>query len=144
MTVTGRGSPPKGSDRIRSIVLTATCLVLAGATWAVWFAWDTLRDVDPATGDTSGPYEVWQGGGAAVTLLVLVVLFVRRLAVVDVVLAVSCGFTAGFAYSAAIDPEADGLYVVGAGLLLVVMLVATTLLALAARFVLRRQRSTTS
>ncbi len=118
--------------------------MLACATWVVWFAWDTLRDVDPTTGNTSGPYEVWQGVGAAVTLLVVVVLFVRWLAVVNVALAVSCGFTAGFTYSGATDPEADGLYVVGAGLLLVVMLIATTLLALAARFVLRRHRSTTS
>ena len=117
----------------RTVVLTVTCFLLAAATWAGWFGWDTVRDVDRGTGSSSGPYEVWQGVGAAITLLVVIIFFAPWLPTVDVALAVSLGFTAGFTYSGATDPEADGLYVVGAGMLLVVMLGATTVVAWAAR-----------
>ncbi|MCW2803572.1 MAG: hypothetical protein JWN06_1789 [Propionibacteriaceae bacterium] len=123
----------------RRLLLIAACLLAALAAWMAWFAWDTVRDVHPGTNNTTGPYELWQGVGAAVTLLILVVLAVRRLPVANVVLAVSVGFTAGFTYSGATDPEADGLYVIGAGMLLVVMVLATTVVALLARLVLSRR-----
>jgi hypothetical protein len=121
------------------LLLSAACLLAALATWMAWFGWDTVRDVHPGTNNTTGPYELWQGVGAAVTLLILVVLAVRRLPVANVVLAVSVGFTAGFTYSGATDPEADGLYVIGAGMVLVVMILSTTAVALLARLVLSRR-----
>jgi hypothetical protein len=125
----------------RTVVLTVTCFLLAAAAWAGWFGWDTARDVDPGTGSSTGPYEIWQGIGAAITLLAVIVLFVRWLPTVNVVLGVSVGFTAGFTSSGATDPEADGLYVVGAGILLLVMLLATTLAAWGARKAVgRRER----
>lgn len=117
----------------RTVVLTVTCFLLAAAARTGWFGWDTVRDVEPGTVSSSGPYEVWQGVGAAITLLVVIIFFAPWLPTVDVALAVSLGFTAGFTYSGATDPEADGLYVVGAGILLVVMLAATTAVAWAAR-----------
>ena len=122
----------------RTALGSVACLVAAFGTWMAWFAWDTVRDVRPGTTDTTGPYDLWQGIGAAATLLVLIVVALRWLTAVSVVLAVSLGFTAGFTFSAATDPEADGLYVIGAGLLLVVMLLCTAGVAWLARLLVHR------
>ena len=53
-------------------------LVLSGVggflCWAAWLGCDLHYDIDPVTGDASGPYERWQVVGSAVSLLVLVVI----------------------------------------------------------------------
>jgi len=49
-------------------------LGLVGLTVALWWAWlgrDTGYQVDPVTGATSGPYQVWQVVGCVLCLAVL-------------------------------------------------------------------------
>jgi hypothetical protein len=48
--------------------------LLSAATWFGWLAWDTGYTVDAATGQESGPYEVWQVLGAACSLAILTVI----------------------------------------------------------------------
>ncbi len=49
-------------------------VVLAGGaalSYAAWLGWDRQYDIDPVTGDYSGPYQAWQVVGCVVTLAVL-------------------------------------------------------------------------
>lgn len=94
-------------------------VVLAGGaalSYAAWLGWDRQYDVDPVTGDYSGPYQAWQVVGCVVTLAVLATVagWLRRpglaVAVVPVV------FTLLWSRDAARTDD-SGLWVVGAVLL---------------------------
>lgn len=52
-------------------IITALAVLTAGLWWG-WFAWDDTYQRDPATGDASGPYELWQIIGCAACWIVLV------------------------------------------------------------------------
>jgi peptidoglycan/LPS O-acetylase OafA/YrhL len=86
------------------------------ATYGAFLAWDQKKDLDPATGRLSGPYEVWQVVGCGAVLAALAFEAGRRghtwlaSTVVPVVL------TACFSVDAATGEGSDGLWPVGAAL----------------------------
>ncbi|MFY1670983.1 hypothetical protein ACN27G_13585 [Plantactinospora sp. WMMB334] len=94
---------------------------LAGLTALAYWAflgWDRQKETDPVTGAETGPYQAWQLIGLGVVLALLVFEAGRRgrpwLAgvVVPVVL------TVAFSLDAATSPDGDGLWVIGAVLVL--------------------------
>src|SRR5262245_52419099 len=78
------------------LLVTATML-----NYLIWLAWDQRRDVDPATGTVTGPYEAWQviGAGAVLLLLALLAGWQRRVLLAIVV--IPSALTAGWAVPAA-------------------------------------------
>ncbi|MFF8879490.1 hypothetical protein [Streptomyces flaveolus] len=114
-------------------------LVLAGvaaALWAAWLGWDQERDVHP-DGSTTGPYEPWQVIGLVLTLLVPVCWAAFR----DHGASVVPGVTAGLTVSAGYDwsDDASGLFVVGAGMVMVGTFVVTGALVAVITAVRRRR-----
>lgn len=113
---------------LKQIVGAAGVVVLAWASWWGWMGWDDEYQVDPVTGDASGPYETWQVLGSAACVVVLVVVATltwgRRTAVV----AVTVGYTAGWTFTALREDE-SGLAGVGAILVLVGLAAGTSVVA---------------
>ncbi|MEU2111655.1 hypothetical protein [Streptomyces sp. NPDC019507] len=95
----------------------------ASVLWAVWLGWDQHRDVHP-DGTTTGPYQAWQVIGLVLTLSAPVYWAASRGHIAGAVL----GTTAGLTAAALVDwsDDAGGLYAVGAGMVMVGSLVATT------------------
>ncbi|WP_051804312.1 hypothetical protein [Streptomyces griseus] len=133
-------------DRIfrRKVSLFAAGLLTALAAIAAWAAWlgrDQERDVRP-DGSETGPYEVWQGAGLVLTLL----LPVAWMAVRGHGRAGAAGTSAGLTIAAYHDwsDDAGGLYAVGtllvaAGSLAATMTVQALVTAWSDRRVLRRR-----
>ncbi|MFE6836159.1 hypothetical protein ACFVFI_15195 [Streptomyces sp. NPDC057705] len=96
--------------------------VVASAAWAAWLGWDQQRDVHP-DGTQTGPYEAWQVIGLVVTLLVPVCWAAFR----GHAAATVAGVTAGLTIAAAYDwsDDASGLFVIGAGMVMVGSLAVT-------------------
>jgi peptidoglycan/LPS O-acetylase OafA/YrhL len=86
------------------------------ATYGGFLGWDQEKDLDPATGHLSGPYQAWQVVGCGAVLTALAFETGRRgrprlaAVVVPVVL------TACFSVDAATDADSDGLWPIGAAL----------------------------
>jgi len=131
----GRGGEvdPQAARRTRprqAALLVALAALTLGC-WFAWLGWDTAYNVDPSTGEASGPYEIWQILGCVVTLTVLTALAVRRLWPPAVITTIALVFTLGFSYSAAISPEDDGLWPIGAAMVFVGTLAGALLVAAA-------------
>lgn len=103
--------------------------VLSAGAWFGWLGWDTERDVDPVTQQSTGPYEVWQALGCGVTLLVVLVgaLLVGVRAPVACA-AMTLAFTAAWTTTAATADE-SGLFAIGGVLMLMCLAISTTLIA---------------
>lgn len=86
--------------------LTASC-------WWGWMAWDRSYQVDPATGETSGPYEAWQVIGCVLCLVVVCVVATMRLPVWIVVPIMTVAFTGAWSWTAS-GVDDSGLWLVGA------------------------------
>lgn len=87
-----------------------------GAVDAAWLGWDQQYDIEPATGNASGPYQAWQVVGCVVTLAVLATVagLLRR---PGLAVAIVPGvFTALWARDAA-RVDGSGLWLVGAVML---------------------------
>ncbi|WP_430788495.1 hypothetical protein [Actinoplanes sp. G11-F43] len=92
-------------------------MVLSALIWYAWLGWDTERQLNPATGEYTGPYEAWQIVGVGASLLILLVgaLWAGTREVLAAA-ALTVGFTVAWTADAArIDDS--GLYAVGAVLL---------------------------
>ncbi|MET9378910.1 hypothetical protein ABZX98_33055 [Streptomyces sp. NPDC002992] len=109
----------------RLSVLLVPALVAAAA-WAAWLGWDQHRDVHP-DGSTTGPYEAWQVIGLVLTVLVPVYWAASRRSVEGAVLLTALGVSLGLTVAAAYDwsDDASGLYVIGAGMVMVGSLLVT-------------------
>lgn len=110
--------------------LSMTIVLLAGvavAMWASWLGWDQHRDVHP-DGSTTGPYEAWQVAGLALGLLIPVCWAALRGHGRAAVLGISGGLTLAAAYDWSDD--ASGLFVVGAGMVMLGSAAATGLVTL--------------
>ncbi|SDK49126.1 hypothetical protein [Streptomyces indicus] len=105
--------------RLATVALAAFAL----AAWAAWLGWDQRRDVHP-DGSTTGPYEAWQVAGLVLTLLGPVVWAAARGLPQVGVIGVTAGLTAAAVYDWSDD--ASGLYMVGAMMVLVGSLAATS------------------
>jgi hypothetical protein len=111
-----------------SIAVAIVLALLTATSYLAWLGWDQQKDVD-AAGNASGPYESWQVLGLAVTVGLLAggAGWVGRSwsasAVIPTVLTVC------FAIDAMTDPDADGLWAVGAVLVAIGSLTAITIVA---------------
>jgi len=118
-------------------------LVIAGlslAAWWAWLGWDTEYQVDPVTGNSSGPYEPFQVIGCVLTLGVMAVAGGLVLRPLSVVAAMTVSFTAAWAISAAASDE-SGLWPVGAVLVAGGMVAGTAACSFGARWTRRAARS---
>ncbi|PZH06889.1 hypothetical protein C1I97_17710 [Streptomyces sp. NTH33] len=100
--------------------------VVALAMWAAWLGWDQHYDVHP-DGSVTGPYAAWQVIGLVLTLLAPVCWAAYRGWVTGAVLGTTAGLTAAACYDWSDD--ASGLFVIGAGMVMVGSLAATTVLS---------------
>jgi hypothetical protein len=120
----------------------AGLLALAAATVFTWWAWlgrDTEMQLDPATGDYSGPYTTAQVAGAVLTLAALLIAAVLlRVPALPAAAVMTVAFTAAWTVQASEDET--GLFLVGTILVLAGMTVGTTVVALLTA-ALRRNRS---
>jgi len=121
---------------------TAGLLALAAATVFVWWAWlgrDTTMQLDPETGNYSGPYTTGQVAGAVLTLAALLVAAVLlRLPALPAAAVMTVAFTAAWTAQAAAEDE-TGLFLVGTILVLGGMAAGTTVVALLTAAVRRRR-----
>ncbi|MEU3662732.1 hypothetical protein AB0E77_23835 [Streptomyces sp. NPDC032940] len=127
-----------GQGRSKSVAELVSGLVVAAVAvglWAAWLGWDQERDVHP-DGSTTGPYEAWQVIGLVVTLLVPVCWAAWRGHGVGAVTGVGVGLTVSAGYDWSDD--ASGLFVVGAGMVLVGSVAVTSALVAVVGAVRRR------
>ena len=110
-----------------SLLAAATALGL----WFAWLGWDTEYDVDPNTGNLSGPYSWWQVAGFVLSAGSLVLAAGRFLPAAVNTAAISLGVAAGFALSARTDDS--GLAAIGVVLILLGTAAGTVLLLALAR-----------
>ncbi|MFF5095518.1 MULTISPECIES: hypothetical protein [Actinosynnema] len=124
-----------GSQLVGALVVA----VLSALSWFAWFGWDTERDLSPDGLTLTGPYQVWQGVGCAVCLLVVLVgaVVLRGVRPWFAAAGTTVGFTLGFTVSAAIISD-DGLFVIGSVLAFVGAAVCSALVAFGARAFARR------
>ncbi|MBG0568696.1 hypothetical protein [Actinoplanes aureus] len=116
------------SWQVVGVVAVAGLSLLA---WFAWLGWDQEYHVDPSTGVASGPYEVWQVAGCALSLLVLLLgALMLRLSPVSTSAALTLAFTAVWTVDAA-SSETTGLYGVGTLMLLVGLASATAVVSVA-------------
>lgn len=131
MSGTGTTALPARRSVLEQVASLAALAAAALGCWFAWLGWDTTYDIDPTTGDASGPYQIWQILGCVASLSVLTALAARRLWPPAVVTTIALAFTLGFAYSAATSPEDDGLWPIGAALVFVGTLAGAVLVAAA-------------
>lgn len=101
---------------------------LAASCWWAWMAWDHSYQVDPATGETSGPYEAWQVIGCVLCLVLVGVVATMRLPVWIVVPIMTVGFTGAWSWTAT-GVDDSGLWLVGAVYVFVGMFVGTAMVS---------------
>jgi hypothetical protein len=115
---------------------------LAAATVFAWWAWlgrDTEMQLDPATGNYSGPYTTAQVAGLVLTLAALLIVAVLlRVPALPAAAVMTVAFTAAWTVQASEDET--GLFLVGMILVLGGMAIGTTVVALLTA-ALRRKRS---
>jgi hypothetical protein len=102
----------QGSTLVWSVLSAA---VVAGTYWA-FLGWDRRKDLNPATGELTGPYQPWQVIGCGAVLALLAFESGRRGRIWPVALVLPTVLTACFAINAATDPDSDGLWPIGAAL----------------------------
>jgi hypothetical protein len=108
---------------IATLVLTFAAAVL---NYAAWLGWDQTRDVHP-DGSLSGPYEAWQVAGLVVVMLAAGTVAAWRWSPVMVVVGVTAGLT--FAVSYDWSDDDSGLWAVGASMVCIGTLMASSLVA---------------
>jgi peptidoglycan/LPS O-acetylase OafA/YrhL len=86
------------------------------ATYGAFLGWDQQKDLDPATGHLSGPYQAWQVVGCGAVLAALAFETGRRGRPWTAAVVVPLVLTACFSVDAATDADSDGLWPVGAAL----------------------------
>lgn len=114
--------------------------IIAALTTATWWTLgrDTTRDIDPATGNVTGPYEAPQVIACVVVLVGLVVIGALLLPAWLAVLTVSLPFSAAWTIQAS-STDDSGLWAVGAILVLVGTLVGGTIVAAVTRGLVRNR-----
>ncbi|AVT35313.1 hypothetical protein [Plantactinospora sp. BB1] len=116
---------------------------LAGLTALAYWAflgWDQQKETDPVTGTQTGPYSAWQVVGLGVVLAVLVFEAGRRGRPWLAGVVVPAVLTVAFSVDAATDPDADGLWVIGAVLVALGSALGTGLVAALGAYAGRRRR----
>jgi hypothetical protein len=101
--------------------------------YAAWLGWDQHKDIGP-DGET-GPYQAWQVIGLVLTIGIIAAVAGWRGHSVEAIVMITLVLTVAFSIDASTDPEADGLWLVGAFMLFVGSLVGVSVVALAAELV---------
>lgn len=114
----------------------------AVALWMAWLGWDTVLDIDPQTGTTSGPYEIWQVAGFVLAAAAMAVVVRTRLPAWLVIATSSAGITSGAGLSFSSDDS--GLAGVGLGLVALGAAAGTSLLMLGVRLTRPRKTAVSS
>ncbi len=124
---------------------TLTVVVLTVVAWWIFLGRDVVREVDPATGNVTGPYGAPQVIACVLVLIALVVVGTLAAPAWVAVLAVAVPFTAAWTIQAQATDD-SGLWAVGAVLVLVGTLAGGAVVAVLTRLVARRRaaRSTTA
>ncbi|MER7167838.1 hypothetical protein ABT336_17430 [Micromonospora sp. NPDC000207] len=102
-------------------------LVTAGVWWA-WLGWDNGYQVDPVTGEMTGPYVPWQVVGCVISLAVVAAAAGWVLSPWLVVPVMTATFTIAWSQNAAATDD-SGLWGVGAVLVFVGMASGATLIS---------------
>ena len=118
---------------IRTCLYSLLVFWSAVALWMAWLGWDTVLDIDPQTGTTSGPYEIWQVAGFVLAAGALAVALRTRLPAWLVVATSTAGITSGAGLSFSSDDS--GLAGVGLGLVALGAAAGTSLLMLVVRLI---------
>ncbi|GAB4069653.1 hypothetical protein GCM10028777_32310 [Angustibacter speluncae] len=126
-------------SRLPSPLVALLAAVAAAATWFAWLGWESGYVTDPATGTVTGPYSVVQVAGCVVTLLVVAAVAGWFAAPWWVAPAITLAFTAAWTVDAAASDD-SGLFVVGAGLVLVGLALGSGLVCTGAWLLARRGR----
>jgi len=124
---------------------TLTVVVLTVVAWWIFLGRDVVREVDPVTGNVTGPYEAPQVIACVLVLAALVVVGTLSAPAWAAVLAVAVPFSAAWTIQAQATDD-SGLWAVGALLVLLGTLAGGTVVAVVTRAVERRRaaRSTTA
>ncbi|MGW2094404.1 hypothetical protein [Promicromonospora sukumoe] len=124
---------------------TLTVVVLTVVAWWIFLGRDVVQDIDPATGNVTGPYEAPQVIACVLVLIALVVVGTLATRAWVAVLAVALPFTVAWTILAQATDD-SGLWAVGALLVLLGTLAGGALVAAITRAVVRRRaaRSTTA
>jgi len=130
----GMTAVPVRTHRIAGTVLLVVATLVA---WWAWTVWDLHYDVDPVTGAVSGPWSPWQIAGSVMTVLLVVVVAVRRLPLWIVVPVVPLAFTTAW-IATAVPNDDSGLFGVGALVVLAGTTAGTAVVAPLAALVQRR------
>lgn len=125
--MTNDGTEPRRGGSALAWALAVAVAVIAN--YLAFLGWHQEKETDPATGAQTGPYQPWQVVGVGIGLIIVAFIAGRygRAKLVTAVLPLT--LTACFALDAATEPDADGLWVIGAALVAVGSLLGTAAVA---------------
>lgn len=92
----------------------AAIAALTAVLYGAWLGWDQDYDVDPVTGELTGPYEAWQVVGLVLCLAAVAVVAGRLGHRRACRAAMPVAYALCFAIDGATDANSDGLWGVGA------------------------------
>lgn len=110
------------SDVMKSLGIWVAVAAATVLNWTAWLGWDQKYDEHP-DGGVSGPYEAWQVAGLVAVLAALVVATALARRPWTAVLAPTFGMA--LAVAADWSDDDSGLWIVGAGMIVIGMLAAT-------------------
>jgi hypothetical protein len=113
----------------RTVIAGVVASAVVAASYLALLGWHRPKQLDPATGNETGPYHVWQVILLAV-VVALVAVALGRLGLVNVALVVvPVTLVLLFSADAATAPDGDGLWPVGAALLAAAAVAGTAVIA---------------
>jgi hypothetical protein len=116
--------------RSRPLLGAVTLAAVTALAWWGWLGWDTGKDLDPVTGNETGPHSVLQVAGCVLTLTAVLVLAVLAGLPRWLAAAVMTGsFTVAWTVGAAAADD-SGLFLVGSILVAAGMTVGTSAVVL--------------
>lgn len=127
------GARRNWSGRTTGVVLFV--VLAASASYWGFLGWDNRRDLDPATGRLTGPYQPWQVIACGLIVLVLAAFGGWLREVERSSVAISSTLVVCFSITGVTDPMSDGLWGVGALMLAAVTFPGTYGIAAATRYV---------
>jgi hypothetical protein len=112
-----------------TVLWSVAIAVVTVAAYLAFLGWDQHKDLDPVTRNETGPYEPWQVIGLGVVLAALAFTAGWRGRMLPAVVVLPAVLAACFGVDGATDPDGDGLWPIGAGLVAVGALAGTATLA---------------
>ena len=112
------GSAGTTRPLVRSLLAGLAVVAAVALVYAAFLGWDRERDVDAATGATTGPYGTAQVLACGLAFLLVVALGAVRAPGASAVAGVLT-FTLLWSLDAATRPDADGLWPIGAVMVLI-------------------------